>query len=147
MLNELAKCENQDEMEDDRQEVFERLHSRCERLEKVRFINMQINATGGMRGANTDLLSPALLLSDSDSFSSSISIPSPSNKSSPHPTSDKRTIALLEHSDKRATTQAERSRVPSAQRKNNGNNVTFLEEEIRRTRASKHTSDYPTAVS
>ncbi|KAL5256682.1 hypothetical protein ACHWQZ_G011815 [Mnemiopsis leidyi] len=147
MLNELAKCENQDEVEDDRHEMFERLHSRCERLEKVRFINMQINATGGMRGANTDLLSPALLLSDSDSFSSSISIPSPSNKSSLHPSSDKRTIALLEHSDKRATAQAERSRVPSAQRKNNGNNVTFLEEEIRRTRASKHTSDYPTAVS
>jgi len=106
---------------------------------------MQINATGGMRGMNTEMLSPSLLLAiTEDSLPPNVSLNSPLNKS-PHPHSDKRTISLLNCKD-----PEKRGRVPSAQqRKSDSNNkhVTYLEEEIRRTRASKHTSDYPTAVS
>ena len=64
-----------------------------QQLEKVRFINMQINATGGMRGANTDLLSPALLQLTDGSLTPGISSAnsSPTTKS-PHPSSEKLTI-------------------------------------------------------
>lgn len=147
ILNQFARSEDPAEAEDDSREAYEKLHSRCEQLEKVRFINMQINATGGMRGANTDLLSPALLQLTDGSLTPGISSAnsSPTTKS-PHPSSEKRTIALIDTSEKRGDPRA---RMPSATRKNNGNNkhVSYLEEEIRRTRASKHTSDYPTAVS
>lgn len=140
-LEELACAEDPSQLEEDTFDAYEALHSRCEHLEKVRFINMQINATGGMRGANHDMLSPALILAD-DTLSPGT--PLAANKHS-LPPSDKRT--LFEQSDKRSPN--ERSRVPSVPRQNNGNNkhVTYLEDEIRITRASKHTTDYPTAVS
>ena len=139
MLLKLAEAEKCTEVENDSTDAYEELHSQCERLEKVRFINMQINATGGMRGASTDSFSHAVV--SDDSLSSNISLHSP-NKLAP---SD--TIALLESERK----TMERSRVPSGPRSKsnvqNNKHVTYLEEEIRRTRASKHTNEYPTAVS
>lgn len=154
ILNELLVTE-EPIVEEDTAEIYETLHSRCEELEKVRFINMQINATGGMRGHNTDNshTSSSLLYHHDNTTSSSPTDHKTHNTPSRQPQSDKqRTISIMNCKTLNMDTEkkgTDGGRGPGAgpPARKNDKHMSYLEDEIRRTRASKHTSDYPTAVS
>ena len=153
LLRQYQTAEGPVEREDDSHTAYQVLHSRCEQLEKVRFINMQLNASaatreaageGGLRSRHDGELlrrHEELLLLDEK-----LSPLAPSN----------RTINLLEQQSNQDQIQ------PGTPNNNNNNNnnkgasenggnnkhVAYVEEEIRRTRGTnKHTSEYPTAVS
>ena len=145
LLRQYLAAEGTVEREDDSQAAYEVLHSRCEQLEKVRFINMQLNASaatreeGGMRSRHEGELlrrhEELLLLEE---------------KLSPLAP---RTLNMLEQPARQGNNNNNSTPTNNNNSKgateNGGNNkhVTYVEEEIRRTRANKHTSDYPTAVS
>jgi len=165
------------DLEDDSDAAYEALHSHCEGLEKQRFINMTINATGGMRGSiptpeslpasdhlplNTsqDMLMSLNTMSPTLNNHTNYPPPSPASSSSgdegPSETWSKRSFPLLEcqanklnDSDHILNNKSDIQKTDidkKAHRKNDNKHVSYLDEEVRRTR-SKHTSEYPTAVS
>ena len=147
----MLKSETVHSDEEDSIETYEVLHSRCERLEKVRFINMTINATG-----RTDLISELQTVNNNNN-TQLVPRNKPQDDGMAALSGSKKTgdnnHCLLERcsGDGGLSTSlrssGSRSRLPSHRRADSSNSHVFDEEVKQRTRASKHTSDYPTAVS